>query len=37
VDESFHFLGASAFQTENAESCKRHVLRRGKTFLQFKT
>ena len=37
ADEGFHFLGAATFQAENAESCKWHVLERGKTFLQSKT
>ncbi len=30
-DEGFHFLGAAAFQAENAESCKWHDSRIGST------
>ena len=36
ADESFHFLSTAAFQAENSESCKRHILRRDETFSQFR-
>src|SRR5665213_1505723 len=31
TDESLHFLGAAAFQAENAESCKWHVSQHNRT------